>query len=78
MAFVFLIVVFFIDHYCRGYLISIAYCSFFSLVHETAEMDIKKAYVLTGILIFEEQHQWLKVCSFIQTISLHFKILYLV
>ena len=29
MAFVFLILVFFIDHYCGVYLISIAYCPFF-------------------------------------------------
>ena len=28
--FVFLILVFFIDHYCEGYLISIAYCPSFS------------------------------------------------
>ena len=31
MAFVFLMLVLFIDHYCGGYLISIAYCPFFSL-----------------------------------------------
>ena len=31
MAFVFLMLVFFIDHYCGWYLISIAYCPFFSL-----------------------------------------------
>ena len=31
MAFAFLILVFFIDHYCGGYLISIAYCPFFIL-----------------------------------------------
>ena len=29
MAFLYLILVFFIEHYCGGYLISIAYCPFF-------------------------------------------------